>query len=76
MVNYSNPKVDELYAKALIEGDPAKRTKLAAEMQEIVQNDVAWIPVVEFKTHWAFNDKIKGIKWHPDNAIRWFDLSM
>ena len=62
MVNYSNPKVDELYAKALIEGDPAKRTKLAAEMQEIVQNDVAWIPVVEFKTHWAFNDKIKGIK--------------
>ncbi|PPR76475.1 MAG: Heme-binding protein A [Alphaproteobacteria bacterium MarineAlpha2_Bin1] len=76
MVNYSNSKVDELYAKALIEGDPAKRTKLAAEMQEIVQNDVAWIPVVEFKTHWAFNDKIKGIKWHPDNAIRWFDLKM
>ncbi len=76
MVNYSNPKVDELYSKALIEGDPAKRTKLAAELQEIVQNDVAWIPVVEFKTHWAFNEKIKGIKWHPDNAVRWFDLSM
>lgn len=76
MVNYSNREVDDLYAKALIEGDPAERTRLAAKLQEIVQNEVAWIPVVEFKTHWAFNDKIKGIKWHPDNAVRWFDLSM
>jgi peptide/nickel transport system substrate-binding protein len=75
MVNYSNPIVDELYASALVEGDAAKRTAQAAEVQEILANDVAWIPVVEWKTQWAFNDKIKGIKWHPDNSIRWYDLS-
>ncbi|MEQ8246286.1 MAG: ABC transporter substrate-binding protein [Alphaproteobacteria bacterium] len=76
MVNYSNPRVDELYAAALIEGDPAKRTAQLAEAQEILAKDVAWLPVLEWKTQWAFNDKIKGIKWHADNSIRWYDLSM
>jgi peptide/nickel transport system substrate-binding protein len=75
MVNYSNPKVDELYAQALVEGDAAKRTAQAAEVQEILADEVAWVPVLEWKTQWAFNDKIKGIKWHPDNSIRWYDLS-
>ena len=75
MVNYSNPRVDELYASALIEGDPAKRTAQLAEAQEILAKDVAWLPVLEWKTQWAFNSKIKGIKWHADNSIRWYDLS-
>lgn len=74
MVNYSNPKVDELFASALIEGDPAKRTAQLAEAQEILAKDVAWLPVVEWKTQWAFSDKVKGIKWHADNGVRWFDL--
>jgi peptide/nickel transport system substrate-binding protein len=74
MVNYSNQKVDELFASALIEGDPAKRTAQLAEAQEILAKDVTWVPVVEWKTQWAFNDKIKGIKWHADNVVRWFDL--
>jgi len=76
MVNYSNERVDELFASALIEGDAAKRTAQLAEAQEILAKEVAWLPVVEWKTQWAFNDKIKGIKWHADNSIRWFDLSM
>jgi peptide/nickel transport system substrate-binding protein len=75
MVNYSNPKVDELFASALIEGDPAKRTAQLAEAQEILARDVTWVPVVEWKTQWAFNDKIKGITWHADNGVRWFDLN-
>ena len=76
MVNYSNSRVDELFAKAQIEGDPKKRTSQLAEAQEILAKDIAWLPVVEWKTQWAFNEKIKGIKWHADNAVRWFDLSM
>jgi peptide/nickel transport system substrate-binding protein len=75
MVNYSNPRVDELFASALIEGDAAKRTAQLAEAQEILAKDVAWLPVLEWKTQWAFNAKIKGIKWHADNSIRWYDLS-
>jgi peptide/nickel transport system substrate-binding protein len=76
MANYSNPKLDELYAAALIEPDGDKRNRMTAEIQEILQNDLAWIPIVETKTQWAFSDKLQGITWHPDNSIRFFDLSL
>ena len=74
MANYSNPKIDELYAQALVEPDAAKRAAMAGEIQEILQDDLAWIPLLETKTQWAFSDKLTGITWHPDNSIRFFDL--
>jgi peptide/nickel transport system substrate-binding protein len=47
---------------------------MAAEIQQILQDDLAWIPIVETKTQWAFSDKLQGITWHPDNSIRFYDL--
>jgi peptide/nickel transport system substrate-binding protein len=76
MANYSNPKLDALYTEALVEPDAAKRAGMTAEIQEILQDDLAWIPIVETKTQWAFSDKLTGITWHPDNSIRFFDLSL
>jgi peptide/nickel transport system substrate-binding protein len=76
MANYADPKLDELFAKALVEPDLAKRTDMAAQMQQILQNDLAWIPLVETKTQWAFSDKLHGITWYPDNSIRFYDLSL
>ncbi|MEJ0070074.1 MAG: ABC transporter substrate-binding protein [Pseudomonadota bacterium] len=75
MANYSNPDVDALYAKALIEPNLAERNRMAAEIQQILQDDLAWIPIVETKTQWAFSDKLQGITWHPDNSVRFYDLS-
>ncbi len=37
--------------------------------------DVAVVPVVEFKTNWAISDQVKGVTWHPDNSIHWYDYS-
>jgi len=74
MANYSNPKLDALYAQALIEPDLGQRNRMAAEIQQILQDDLAWIPIVETKTQWAFSDKLQGITWHPDNSIRFYDL--
>ncbi len=36
--------------------------------------DLAVVPIVEFKTNWGYSDKIEGITWHPDNALHWYDF--
>lgn len=74
MVNYSNPKVDELWAKARVEPDTAKRTEMLAEIQDLISGEIAWLPIVEYKTQWGYSDKLKGLRWYPDNSIRFSDL--
>jgi peptide/nickel transport system substrate-binding protein len=74
MVNYSSALVDDTWAKARVEPDTAKRNALLADIQKQLMADVAWLPVVEYKTQFAWSDKISGIGWHPDNSIRFFDL--
>ncbi len=74
MVNYSNPKVDDLFAKVKNEADDKIRNTELAEIQDQLMADLAWLPVVELKTQWAFSDKLTGLAWHPDSSIRWNDL--
>ncbi len=76
MANYSNAEVDKAFASALIEADPAKRQELANFIQETLQEQLAWIPIVETRTQWAFSEKLTGISWHPDNSLRLFDLKL
>ena len=75
MMNFASPAVDALWAKAKVEGDEGARNKQLAELQGILMRDVAWLPVVEFKTQWGVADKVKGLAWFPDNQPRFFDLS-
>jgi peptide/nickel transport system substrate-binding protein len=74
--NYSNPRVDELTAEANLETDPDARAEMLAEAQDILQEDVNWVPVVERRTQWAFASDLGGITWHPENSLRWFELSI
>ncbi|MDP7290069.1 MAG: ABC transporter substrate-binding protein, partial [Phycisphaerae bacterium] len=76
MVNFSNDTVDALFAKAIVEGDTAVRNALLAEIQDILAEQVTWLPLVEWKTQWAFSNRIKGLTWHADNTVRWYDLSL
>ena len=50
---YSNPKVDELLASAIVTVDDAKRGALLAEATEIAMNDVAIIPLHYPLNTWA-----------------------
>jgi peptide/nickel transport system substrate-binding protein len=43
-------------------------------MQAILMRDVAWLPVVEFKTQWGITDRLQGLAWFPDNDPRFVDL--
>jgi peptide/nickel transport system substrate-binding protein len=76
MVNYRNPEVDSLWAAARVDPDTESRNATLRRIQELLAADVAWLPIVEYRTQWAFDSKLSGLKWYPDNAIRYFDLSM
>lgn len=73
--NYSNPDVDRLFVEARNEQDDVKRDALLVKIQNTLQHDLAWVPILETETRWAFKSGLKGITWHPDNSIRFDDLS-
>lgn len=76
MVNYRNEDLDAMWAQARIDPDQASRDATLATIQQIAASDVAWLPIVEYRTQWAFSDRLGGLKWYPDNSIRYTDLSV
>lgn len=75
MVNYSNARVDALWTRARNTPDPAVRAALIGDIQGQLIADVAWAPVVEYRTRWAADARLQGLRWYPDNAVRFADLS-
>ena len=76
MVNYRNPELDAMWADARVDPNEASRDATLAEIQRMAIADVAWLPIVEYRTQWAFNDRIGALKWYPDNSIRYTDLTV
>ena len=74
--NYSSAEVDRLFNEAKVEMDDGKRLALLKQIQDTLQNDLAWIPLVETKTEWAFSNKLTGVTWHPENSIHFIDLGL
>ncbi len=75
MVNYSNPEVDRLWGEARNEMDDARQRVLLQTLQDTIQRELAWVPILETRTQWAFRSTLHGITWHPDNSVRFYDLS-
>jgi peptide/nickel transport system substrate-binding protein len=76
MVNYRNPELDAAWAEARVDPDPASRDATLLAIQEMLAADVAWLPIVEYNTQWAHKSGITGLRWYPDNSIRYVDLSV
>jgi peptide/nickel transport system substrate-binding protein len=76
MVNYRNAELDAMWAKARIDPDSASRDATLATIQDMLAADVAWLPIVEYRTQWAFSENVSGLKWYPDNSIRYSDLKI
>jgi len=74
MVNFRNEAFDAQWAEARVEPDMAARDAILSQMQETLMSEVVWAPVVEYATQWAYAANLKGMRWHPDNSIRFFDL--
>jgi len=76
MVNYRNADLDAAWAAARVDPDPESRTATLADIQQMLADEVAWLPIVEYNTQWAFRSDLVGLKWYPDNSIRYADLSI
>jgi peptide/nickel transport system substrate-binding protein len=64
-VGYSNPKVDELFAKGRLEFDQEKRPKLYQQMDRLIYEDHPFTIVMYQPTLWGFSKSIRGYRHSP-----------
>lgn len=58
--HYSNPVADDLIAKLLVERDPDKRYDYGVELQELLVDDCAQVPLYIANLVIAYNSGLKG----------------
>jgi len=68
---YCNPEFDELFHQAVAELDPEKRTELFIQMNELLIQDVAVIPLVNTTQPMAVNVDLKGYDVTPWDVELW-----
>jgi peptide/nickel transport system substrate-binding protein len=74
---YSNPMVDDLFLnQAKTEAREPTRTELLQRIQKLAYDDVANISITENVLQWAMTDRLSGVGFHPDQALRLFDLKL
>ena len=74
---YSNPDVDKMWLEsAKNEPNDSKRNNVMAQIQEILMKEVVIAPMVEQRLQWAMSEKVSGVGFHPEQALRWHDLRM
>jgi peptide/nickel transport system substrate-binding protein len=76
MTNFSDPRVDTLFAEALVEADQTRRNEMLAEAQRVLYARLAAIPIVEFQTRWAFQPGLEGLTLHPTRTVPWYPLRL
>lgn len=74
---YSNDDVDKMWLEsAKNEPDDTKRNNVMAQIQEILMKEVVIAPLVENRLQWAMTEKLSGVGFHPEQALRWHDLTL
>ncbi len=71
MMNYSSPVVDDLWLNhAKTDPNATTRNVTLGQIQDQIMEDVAWIPLVEWKTQVAATKDLIDYAFNPDNSIR------
>lgn len=71
MVNYSNDEVDALWLEqAKVEQDPDIRNETLGQIQDILMEDVVWLPMVIWQSQIAISSSITNWAYDPGNAIK------
>lgn len=68
---YCNPEYDRLWEQARQELDPDRRADLFQQMNELLAQDVAVIPVVYRATVNAVNNRLADVEFTPWDASTW-----
>jgi peptide/nickel transport system substrate-binding protein len=72
--NYSNARVDELFFKVKGEADQVKRNAMLKEIQETIMDELALVPVLEYKHQYAWREGVSGVAVHAEAQPRFYDL--
>lgn len=73
---YSKPEVDALINQSRTTLDPAARTKVYAQIAEIVSKDRPIIYLYHRNWLWAYTNKLSGLRTVPDGMVRVQGLKM
>lgn len=71
---YENPEVERLFAQALGEGDPRKRTQLYQQAEDIVTREAAWLFTVYYTDLGLHSPKLQNVRrhyWGLDYSRAW-----
>ncbi|WP_353113369.1 ABC transporter substrate-binding protein [Microbacterium sp.] len=74
-MNYSNPRVDELWKQAATEPSVDVRNEKYGEMQQLINEDSPWAYLYEYNIAVAHGKGLDGYTSYPDGLIRFFQLS-
>ncbi|MDD5937259.1 MAG: ABC transporter substrate-binding protein [Clostridiales bacterium] len=64
-INYSNPKYDEIYAKAIVEIDDNKKIEYYKQLQQLLSEDAASVYIQDAANIVALNKKLAGYEFYP-----------
>ena len=67
--NYDNPAINKLIVQANKTLDPAKRLSLLQDISKLLMDDVAWVPLYSYTTHWMHDPTIVITKDLPGTTI-------
>ena len=68
---YCNPEFDRLYEQSRTELDPQKRRRLIVQMNDLLINDFAVIPMVERSSGFGISKSLDGIDPTPWDVDVW-----
>ena len=68
---YDNPKVQELFDAANKEFDAAARADLMNQIDQILWDDMATLPLFQFQEMVAFNDAVQNVVFNGPLGVTW-----
>jgi peptide/nickel transport system substrate-binding protein len=71
---YNNPRVTELLEAARAELDERKRKDLYGQIQQIVSDEVPYLPVSSGTTYWAAYPYVKNLVIDKLSAVNWYPV--
>jgi len=68
---YQNPAFDQLWDQARVQLDPVKRAELLKQMNQVVIDDVVFIPIINVNGRGAAKNNLKGVNLSTFDSTLW-----
>lgn len=69
VAKYTNTQVDELLKKARSTANGDERNNLYKQIQDLVLQDAAWLPISHAQDMAAYSSKVKNFRLHPTGVV-------